>query len=146
MAYIMFDDNQVVITGKIAMDFTFSHKICGECFYKAELQVKRLSDSVDTIPVLISEQICKPTVYRKTPLKKEITDLLLAVNRSFGKSDYIPCICWGSTARYAADLKVGTRVMVWGRIQSREYKKRIEENETQKRIVYEVSINTLEVA
>lgn len=58
----------------------------------------------------------------------------------------IPCICWGSTARYAADLKVGTRVMVWGRIQSREYKKRIEENETQKRIVYEVSINTLEVA
>ena len=56
MAYIMFDDNQVVITGKIAMDFTFSHKICGECFYKAELQVKRLSDSVDTIPVLISEQ------------------------------------------------------------------------------------------
>ena len=190
MAYIMFDDNQVVITGKIAMDFTFSHKICGECFYKAELQVKRLSDSVDTIPVLISEQIaditksrvgefaeiygefhshnlreenhtrlelytnrillegtiCKPTVYRKTPLKKEITDLLLAVNRSFGKSDYIPCICWGSTARYAADLKVGTRVMVWGRIQSREYKKRIEENETQKRIAYEVSINTLEVA
>lgn len=190
------------------MDFTFSHKICGECFYKAELQVKRLSDSVDTIPVLISEQIaditksrvgefaeiygefhshnlreenhtrlelyvfarevkfvevndsktdytnrillegtiCKPTVYRKTPLKKEITDLLLAVNRSFGKSDYIPCICWGSTARYAADLKVGTRVMVWGRIQSREYKKRIEENETQKRIAYEVSINTLEVA
>lgn len=193
---------------KIVMDFTFSHKICGECFYKTELQVKRLSDSVDTIPVLISEQIaditksrvgefaeiygefhshnlreenhtrlelyvfarevkfvevndsktdytnrillegtiCKPTVYRKTPLKKEITDLLLAVNRSFGKSDYIPCICWGSTARYAADLKVGTRVMVWGRIQSREYKKRIEENETQKRIVYEVSINTLEVA
>ena len=208
MAYIMFDDNQVVITGKIVMDFTFSHKICGECFYKTELQVKRLSDSVDTIPVLISEliaditkrrvgdvaeiygefhshnlreenhtrlelyvfarevkfvevndsktdytnrillegTICKPTVYRKTPLKKEITDLLLAVNRSFGKSDYIPCICWGSTARYAADLKVGTRVMVWGRIQSREYKKRIEENETQKRIVYEVSINTLEVA
>ena len=54
MAYIMFDDNQVVITGKIVMDFTFSHKICGECFYKTELQVKRLSDSVDTIPVLIS--------------------------------------------------------------------------------------------
>ena len=64
MAYIMFDDNQVVITGKIAMDFTFSHKICGECFYKAELQVKRLSDSVDTIPVLISEQIADITKSR----------------------------------------------------------------------------------
>ena len=64
MAYIMFDDNQVVITGKIVMDFTFSHKICGECFYKAELQVKRLSDSVDTIPVLISEQIADITKSR----------------------------------------------------------------------------------
>lgn len=64
MAYIMFDDNQVVITGKIVMDFTFSHKICGECFYKTELQVKRLSDSVDTIPVLISEQIADITKSR----------------------------------------------------------------------------------
>ena len=64
MAYIMFDDNQVVITGKIVMDFTFSHKICGECFNKTELQVKRLSDSVDTIPVLISEQIADITKSR----------------------------------------------------------------------------------
>ena len=116
--------------------------------FAREVKFVEVNDSKTdyTNRILLEGTICKPTVYRKTPLKKEITDLLLAVNRSFGKSDYIPCICWGSTARYAADLKVGTRVMVWGRIQSREYKKRIEENETQKRIVYEVSINTLEVA
>ena len=108
--------------------------------------IEEFTDYTKTNQIFLDGYICKPPIYRKTPLGREIADILLAVNRPYGKSDYIPCICWGSTARYAADLKVGTRVMVWGRIQSREYKKRIEENETQKRIAYEVSINTLEVA
>lgn len=73
-----------------------------------------------------------------------LIDLLLAVNRPYGKSDYIPCICWGRNARYASAFEVGGHVLIWGRIQSREYMKRIGENETQKRIAYEVSVSKLE--
>ncbi|MBS4933476.1 MAG: single-stranded DNA-binding protein, partial [Clostridiales bacterium] len=69
--------------------------------------------------------ICKPPVYRMTPLGREIADLLVAVNRAYGKSDYIPCICWGRNARYAGNLPVGTRVSIYGRIQSREYQKKL---------------------
>ena len=88
--------------------------------------------------------ICKPPVYRKTPLGREIADILLAVNRPFGKSDYIPCICWGRNARYASAFAVGGHVLLWGRIQSREYVKRISENQSEKRIAYEVSVSKLE--
>ena len=88
--------------------------------------------------------ICKPPIYRKTPLGREIADLLLAVNRPYGKSDYIPCICWGRNARFASSFEVGEHVQVLGRIQSREYVKRITETETEKRIAYEVSVSKLE--
>ena len=88
--------------------------------------------------------ICKPPVYRKTPLGREIADILLAVNRPYGKSDYIPCICCGRTARYASAFAVGGHVLLWGRIQSREYVKRISENQSEKRIAYEVSVSKLE--
>ena len=88
--------------------------------------------------------ICKPPVYRKTPLGREIADILLAVNRPYGKSDYIPCICWGRNARYASAFAVGGHVLLWGRIQSREYVKRISENQSEKRIAYEVSVSKLE--
>lgn len=88
--------------------------------------------------------ICKPPVYRKTPLGREIADVLLAVNRPYGKSDYIPCICWGRNARYAESFNVGGHVQIWGRIQSREYQKKISENEIEKRIAYEVSVSKLE--
>ena len=81
---------------------------------------------------------------RKTPLGREIADVLLAVNRPYGKSDYIPCICWGRNARYASAFEVGGHVLIWGRIQSREYMKRIGENETEKRVAYEVSVSKLE--
>ena len=94
--------------------------------------------------IFLDGYICKPPVYRKTPLGREIADLLLAVNRPYGKSDYIPCICWGRNARYASAFEVGGHVLIWGRIQSREYMKRIGENETQKRTAYEVSVSKLE--
>lgn len=85
--------------------------------------------------------ICKPPIYRKTPLGREIADVLLAVNRQYGKSDYIPCICWGRNARYAESLDVGTQIRLNGRIQSREYTKNEE-----KKIAYEFSVSKLEIA
>ena len=201
------ENNQVSIMGKVASGFTFSHQVYGEGFYLVDVLVKRLSDSEDRIPLMVSERlvdvtqdyegeyimvqgqfrsynrheekknrlvlsvfvrelafveeaddsiktnqifldgyICKPPVYRKTPLGREIADLLLAVNRPYGKSDYIPCICWGRNARYASAFEVGGHVLIWGRIQSREYIKKLGENETEKRVAYEVSVSKLEYA
>ena len=200
------ENNQVSIMGKIDTPFQFSHQVFGEGFYMTDLLVKRLSDSEDRIPVMVSERlvdvtqdyvgeyievhgqfrsynrheekknrlvlsvfarelkfveeddgsiavnqifmdgyICKPPVYRKTPLGREIADLLLAVNRPYGKSDYIPCICWGRNARYAGSFEVGSHCAVWGRIQSREYMKKLSEEQLEKRIAYEVSVSKLEL-
>jgi len=199
------ENNQVTIMGKVATEFSFSHEVFGEGFYMVEVEVKRLSNSEDRIPLMISERlidvtqdytgeyimvhgqfrsynrheeqknrlvlsvfvreisfmeeepdgtktnsiwldgyICKEPIYRKTPLGREIADLLLAVNRPYGKSDYIPCICWGRNARYASGFEVGEHVQILGRIQSREYVKRISDTETEKRIAYEVSVSKLE--
>ena len=167
MADKIIENNQVSIMGQIVSQFTFSHQVFGEGFYLIDVMVKRLSDSEDRIPVMVSERlidvtqdyegesiksnqifldgyICKPPVYRKTPLGREIADLLIAVNRPYGKSDYIPCICWGRNARYASAFAVGGHVLVWGRIQSREYVKKLSETEAEKRIAYEVSVSKLE--
>ena len=199
------ENNQVTIMGKVATEFSFSHEVFGEGFYMVEVEVKRLSNSEDRIPLMISERlidvtqdytgeyimvhgqfrsynrheeqknrlvlsvfvreisfmeeepdgtktnsiwldgyICKEPIYRKTPLGREIADLLLAVNRPYGKSDYIPCICWGRHARYASGFEVGEHVQLLGRIQSREYVKRISDTETEKRVAYEVSVSKLE--
>ena len=207
MADKIIENNQVSIMGKVASGFTFSHQVYGEGFYLVDVLVKRLSDSEDRIPLMVSERlvdvtqdyegeyimvqgqfrsynrheekknrlvlsvfvrelsfveeaddsiksnqifldgyICKPPVYRKTPLGREIADLLLAVNRPYGKSDYIPCICWGRNARYASAFEVGGHVLIWGRIQSREYIKKLNESETEKRTAYEVSVSKLEYA
>lgn len=198
------ENNQVTIMGKIVSGFTFSHQIYGEGFYMMDVQVKRLSDQYDTIPVMVSERIfdttqnltgelvsisgqfrsynkhvdnrarlilsvfareiefveeiadneqvnhiyldgyiCKEPIYRKTPLGREICDILLAVNRPYGKSDYIPCICWGRNARFAESLQVGDRIEVEGRIQSRTYIKRIDEEHTEERTAYEVSVHKI---
>ena len=198
------ENNQVTIMGKVATEFSFSHEVFGEGFYMVEVEVKRLSNSEDRIPLMISERlidvtqdytgeyimvhgqfrsynrheeqknrlvlsvfvreisfmeeepdgtktnsiwldgyICKEPIYRKTPLGREIADLLLAVHRPYGKSDYIPCICWGRNARYASGFEVGEHVQLLGRIQSREYVKRISDTETEKRIAYEVSVSKL---
>ena len=199
------ENNQVTIMGEIVSPFTFSHEVFGEGFYMVDVSVKRLSNSQDLIPVMISERlidvtqdytgefivvsgqfrsynrheelknrlvlsvfarevefieeemdgaktntilldgyICKQPIYRKTPLGREIADLLIAVNRPYGKSDYIPCICWGRNARFASSFEVGNHVQVLGRIQSREYVKKLTETETEKRIAYEVSVSKLE--
>lgn len=89
--------------------------------------------------------ICKPVIYRVTPLGREIADILLAVNRPYGKSDYIPCICWGRNARFADSFEIGRHIQVWGRIQSREYQKKPGEDEIQTRTAYEVSVREVEV-
>lgn len=205
----MFENNQVSISGRIASPFLFSHEVFGEGFYICDVEVERLSDSTDLIPIMVSERlfhveenyigrevcvsgqfrsynrheenknrlvlsvfvreisfademdemdemeikpnyifldgyICKPPIYRKTPLGREIADILLAVNRPYGKSDYIPCICWGRNARYAERFEVGNHVQIWGRIQSREYQKKISEIDYEKRVAYEVSVSKLE--
>ncbi|MCD8077184.1 MAG: single-stranded DNA-binding protein [Lachnospiraceae bacterium] len=102
------------------------------------------SDYTRTNQIFLDGYLCKEPVYRKTPLGREIADLLLAVNRPYGKSDYIPCIAWGRNARYAAGFQVGSRLRIWGRVQSREYTKKTEEAEAEKRIAYEVSVSKLE--
>lgn len=198
------ENNQVTMRGRIATGLTLCYEFCGEKFYKTQIVVKRLSENVDLIPVLVSDRlvdvtkdyigksvevygqfrshncheethtrlelfifalevnflredpfeatneiylngyICKPPIYRKTPLGREIADLLLAVNRFYGKTDYIPCICWGRNARYVSSYAVGCNMLIWGRIQSREYIKRLGEDETQKRMAYEVSVSKLD--
>ncbi len=199
------ENNQVPIVGEVVSDFSFSHEVFGEGFYMLNVSVKRLSDSCDVIPLMISERlidvnedyrgayiqatgqfrsynrheekknrlvlsvfvrelefieeevenaktnqifldgfICKMPVYRKTPLGREIADILLAVNRPYGKSDYIPCICWGRNARFASGFEVGGHTQIWGRIQSREYMKKIDEEESERRVAYEVSVSKLE--
>ena len=200
------ENNQVTVMGEIVSDFSFSHEIFGEGFYMVDMAVKRLSESYDVIPLMVSERlidvngdykgmyvcingqfrsynrheerknrlvlsvfareiefideleesaktnqiyldgyICKEPIYRKTPLGREIADVLLAVNRPYGKSDYIPCICWGRNARYANGFKVGERCAVWGRIQSREYMKKLSENDVENRVAFEVSVSKLEL-
>ncbi len=199
------ENNQVAMIGTITAPFRFSYEIFGEGFYMTEIEVRRLSESTDIIPLMVSNRlmdvtedytgsmikvmgqfrsynrheekrnrlvlsvfarevefaeeeeplvktnqifldgyVCKPPVYRKTPLGREIADLLIAVNRPYGKSDYIPCICWGRNARFASGFEVGTHTQIWGRIQSREYIKKLSEEEQEKRVAYEVSVSKLE--
>jgi primosomal replication protein N len=93
--------------------------------------------------IRLTGAICKPPAFRTTPFGREITDLMLAVNRAFGKSDYIPCIAWGRTARYAAGLSVGDKLEVQGRFQSREYQKQMPDGSVMNRVAYEVSLSRL---
>lgn len=199
-------NNQVTIMGQVVTGFKFSHEVFGEGFYIMEVMVKRLSNTFDRIPLMVSERlidvtqdytgeyitvigqfrsynrneeqknrlvlsvfvreisfieeepddskannilldgyVCKEPIYRKTPMGREIADLLMAVNRPYGKSDYIPCICWGRNARYISNFGIGEHVQISGRIQSREYKKKISDTEMELRTAYEVSVSKLEV-
>lgn len=113
-------------------------------FVREILFVDEELDGTKSNTIMLDGYICKAPIYRKTPLGREIADLLLAVNRPYGKSDYIPCICWGRNARFASSFQVGEHVQVLGRIQSREYVKRISELESEKRVAYEVSVGKLE--
>ncbi len=93
----------------------------------------------------LSGYLCKEPVYRTTPFGREITDLLVAVNRAYGKSDYIPCIAWGRNAKYTSKLRVGEHVEIWGRMQSRDYSKRLENDEIVMKKAFEVSISRINV-
>ena len=94
--------------------------------------------------IYLDGYICKQPVYRTTPFGREIADILLAVNRSYNKSDYIPCIAWGRNAKYAETLNIGDNVVVKGRIQSREYQKKLSETEFEQKTAYEISVSKLE--
>lgn len=99
----------------------------------------------DENTIFLNGFICKEPKYRETPLGREIADIFIAVNRPYGKSDYIPCIVWGRNARFASGLEVGTHIQIRGRLQSREYHKKIGENEVETRVAYEVSVSRIEV-
>ncbi|WP_317368678.1 single-stranded DNA-binding protein [uncultured Tyzzerella sp.] len=95
--------------------------------------------------VSLNGYVCKPPVYRKTPFGREIADVLLAVNRSYNKSDYIPCIIWGRNAKFASGLEVGNNIKVSGRMQSRNYQKKLDNGEVLEKTAYEISVSKLEV-
>ena len=95
--------------------------------------------------VVLKGYICKKPIYRQTPFGREIADILLAVNRAYNKSDYIPCIAWGRNARFCENMEVGTEVKIVGRVQSRIYEKKFEDGRVEQRVAYEVSIGNLEV-
>lgn len=198
----LLENNQATLIGTIESKFEFSHESYGEKFYTMQVSAKRLSDTKDILPVVVSERLidvtqdytgemveiqgqfrsfnkhegehsklilfvfarevkfmeedalpvnqilldgftCKRPVYRTTPNGREIADVLLAVNRSYGISDYIPCICWGRDAKYMGSCETGTHIILQGRIQSREYTKKVG-TEVEKRIAYEVSVYWLE--
>ena len=101
-------------------------------------------DTITNEVVLIG-YICKKPIYRQTPFGREISDILLAVNRAYNKSDYIPCIAWGRNARFCQNLEVGSQVKIVGRVQSRMYEKKYEDGTVENRVAYEVSVGSLEV-
>ena len=108
----------------------------------AEIEV---SKDVVSNEVTLNGYICKKPIYRQTPFGREISDLLLAVNRAYNKSDYIPCIAWGRNARFCENIPVGTEVKVVGRVQSRTYEKKYEDGTVETKVAYEVSVSSLEV-
>ena len=202
----IFANNKAEVSGEIATALKFSHEVYGEGFYNFSLEVPRLSDALDILPVTVSERlidkemllvgtpvriagqirsynnflegdkrnklvltlfareietltepigknpnsvylngfICKNPVYRSTPFGREIADILFAVNRSYNKSDYIPCIAWGRNARFAGKLSVGDNMELWGRMQSRNYQKKYEDGTVEERTAYEISISQIE--
>lgn len=104
----------------------------------------RIEKSKNPNQIYLDGFICKKPIYRTTPFGREIADMLLAVNRAYNKSDYIPTIAWGRNSRFSETLKVGDNIRIWGRLQSREYQKKVSEEEVLKKIAYEVSISKME--
>ena len=110
-----------------------------------EEENEMVKKDIITNEVVLVGFICKKPIYRQTPFGREISDILLAVNRAYNKSDYIPCIAWGRNARFCQNLEVGTQVKVVGRIQSRMYEKKHEDGTVENRVAYEVSVGSLEI-
>jgi len=110
-----------------------------------EEQDRQEMNDIVSNEVMLIGYICKKPIYRQTPFGREISDVLLAVNRAYNKSDYIPCIAWGRNARFCQNIEVGTKVKVTGRVQSRSYEKKFEDGTVETRIAYEVSVGSLEI-
>ncbi len=112
-------------------------------------EIKYIEDESEedkvTNEVILVGYVCKKPIYRQTPFGREIADILLAVNRAYNKSDYIPCIAWGRNARFCENMEVGTEVKITGRVQSRNYEKKYENGTVENRVAYEVSIASLEI-
>ena len=106
----------------------------------SEEEKKKVSNEVTLIGY-----VCKKPIYRQTPFDREIADILLAVNRAYNKSDYIPCIAWGRNARFCQNIEVGTEVKILGRVQSRKYEKKFEDGTSETRVAYEVSVSSMEI-
>ena len=113
--------------------------------FAREIEINKTEKCNNLNEAVFTGYICKPPVYRKTPLGREIADIMFVVNRSYGKSDYIPLICWGRNARFISELKVGKKLQIWGRIQSREYVKKLYKTGSEVRTAYEVSVSRLEL-
>ena len=129
------EKNRLVLT-VFAKDIKFAED------QDAEIEV---SKDVVSNEVTLNGYICKKPIYRQTPFGREISDLLLAVNRAYNKSDYIPCIAWGRNARFCENIPVGTEVKIVGRVQSRTYEKKYEDGRVETKVAYEVSVSSLEV-
>ena len=128
------------------------NKLILRVFAKDVIEVEENEEDSDIVKkesitneVVLIGFICKKPIYRQTPFGREIADILLAVNRAYNKSDYIPCIAWGRNARFSQNLEVGTKVKVVGRVQSREYEKKYEDGTSEVKVAYEVSIGSLEI-
>ena len=137
---------QLMLTGQVR---SYNKVVDGSGRLMVTLFAQSISESRDNATlnkVSLTGVLCKPPIYRSTPFGREICDMMLAVNRAFGKSDYIPCIAWGRNAQYASRFAVGDRVKLTGRLQSREYQKLLESGEYLCRNAYEVSSFTLEAA
>ena len=136
-------NGELPIGTKITVEGQFrSYNSYGEGNQESEVEARK--DFISNEVTLIG-YICKKPVYRQTPFGREIADILLAVNRAYSKSDYIPCIAWGRTARFCENMEVGTEVKLVGRVQSRQYEKKHEDGTVENKVAYEVSVGSLEV-
>ncbi|MDR1905925.1 MAG: single-stranded DNA-binding protein [Clostridiales bacterium] len=105
-------------------------------------EIVEVDDKLNPNIITLTGYLCKPPIYRTTPFNREIADMLIAVNRAYNKSDYIPCIAWGRNARFVKNMSVGENLTLSGRIQSREYQKNIDGVIIVK-TAYEVSVNKI---
>ena len=133
------EKNKLILT-VFAKDIIFEEDVDKEEIVSEENKKVPVSNEV-----VLAGYICKKPIYRQTPFGREIADILLAVNRAYNKSDYIPSIAWGRTARFCQNLPTGTEVRIIGRVQSRKYEKKYEDGTVEEKVAYEVSISSLEV-
>ena len=146
---------EVIVKGQFRSYNTYENnrnKLILTVFAKDIMDEEKMKEDMDeeseelvSNEVVLNGYICKAPIYRQTPFKREIADILLAVNRAYNKSDYIPCIAWGRNARFCQNMKVGTCVRIVGRVQSRNYEKKLEDGTVEQRVAYEVSVGSLEV-